>query len=110
MSRSAYFFLLAALVAGNLWDAIPQPDLPPGDARRAGLQCFAEHLLARTKPGETVHFILPPNDADGGLINHRLRYAMPGRYVSTNLDMYPSRRPPDWTATWTGGCEGTLTR
>jgi hypothetical protein len=103
-------FLLAALVAGNLWEALSQPQYTPGDAHRAGLQCFAEQVLARTKPGESVHFILPVNDADGGLINHRLRYALPGRYVSTNLDMFPTHRPPDWTATWTGGCEGSLTR
>ena len=104
-------FLIAALIAGNLWEAIPQPKYPLGDARRAGLQCFAERVLARTSPGDTVQFILPPSDAEGGLINHRLRYAMPGRYVSTNLDMYPSSRHPDWTATWQGtGCEGTLTR
>ena len=103
-------FLLAALAAGNLWDAVSQPQYTPGDTRRAGLQCFAGRVLERTKPGDTVHFILPPNDADGGLINHRLRYAMPGRYVSTNLDMYASPGHADWTATWTGGCEGSLTR
>jgi hypothetical protein len=106
--------LLLALIAANLWDVVSEQSVrvkaSRGDPRRQALQCFAQTVFARTKPGESVHFILPSIDADGGLVNHRLRYALPGRYVSTNVDAAPSRRRPDWTAMWQGGCEGVLTR
>ncbi len=106
--------LLVALIAANLWDVASEQPLrlkaARPDARREGLQCFVHTVLARTKPGEAIHFVLPSTDADGGLVNHRLRYELPGRYVTTNLDSTPSRRRPDWTAVWQGGCEGTLTR
>jgi hypothetical protein len=106
--------LLLALIAGNLWSVISDQGVhlkaSRGDARRQGLQCFAQTVFERTKPGDSVHFILPSIDADGGLVNHRLRYALPGRYVSTNLDASPSRRHPDWTAAWQGGCAGVIKR
>ena len=104
-------FSLIALVAANLaglwsWQSIHrQPAGPHGD-----LQCFAGKVLARTEPRASIRFVLPPDEADGGLINHRLRYALPGRYVSTNLDMCAPNRPPQWIATWRGGCDGSLER
>lgn len=99
--------LAAASLAGTAsWQSIrPRPGGTHG-----ALQCFAEKVLARTAPGTTVHLILPSSEADGGLINHRLRYALPARYVSTNLDLYSPTRRPDWIATWRGGCDGTLER
>jgi hypothetical protein len=106
---------LAALIAANLagiwsWQTIHRQ--PPGP--HGGLQCFAEKVLARTEPGASVRFVLPASEGDGGLINHRLRYALPGRYVSTNLDMFAPTRRPDWIATWNatkhGGCDGSLER
>ena len=106
--------LLLALIAANLWDVVSEQSVrlkaSRGDPRRQALQCFAQTVLARTKPGDSVHFVLPSIDADGGLVNHRLRYALPGRYVSTNLDASPSGRRPEWTAVWQGGCGGVLTR
>src|SRR5436305_8533960 len=102
---------LTALIAANLagiwsWQTIHRQ--PPGAHR--DLQCFAGKVLARTAPRASIRFVLPPYEGDGGLINHRLRYVLPGRYVSTNLDMFAPARRPEWIATWRGGCEGSLER
>ena len=103
--------LLLALLLGNVWGIVswqmPRPSPPHSDA---ALQCFAGKVLALTEPRAAVYFVLPSSEADGGLINHRLRYALPARYVSTNQDMFRSARRPDWIATWRGGCDGTLER
>ena len=104
---------LAALVAASLVGTVswqPLHGTREAPEPHAGLQCFAETVLARTAPREAIHFVLPSSEADGGLINHRLRYALPGRYISTNLDMFPPTRRPDWIAAWRGRCDGTLER
>jgi hypothetical protein len=103
---------IAALIAANLigivsWQTIRAH---PTTGAHRDLQCFADKVLAQTPPRAAIHFVLPPSVDDGGLINHRLRYALPGRYVSTDRDLFPSTRPPDWIATWRGGCEGTVER
>ena len=105
-------FSLVALVAASLWGVLSWQPIrrTPAPATHRDLQCFAEKVLARTPPRATVQFVLPASEADGGLINHRLRYALLGRYVSTNRDLFPPTRRPDWIATWQGGCEGTLER
>ena len=102
----------AVFIAANLLGIVlSQPIRPTAAAgAHAGLQCFADKVLAGTPPRATIHFVLPPSEWDGGLINHRLRYALPGRWVSTNQDMPPPARRPDWIATWRGGCDGTLER
>jgi hypothetical protein len=95
--------LLLALLAGNLWSIVSEqvirPKTPPADPRvvpgRRTLQFFAEGVSARTRPRETILFLLPASEADGGLVNHRLRYALPGRYVTT----VPAERH-DWVAAW----------
>ena len=115
--------ILLALVAGNLLGVVSEqvvrPKSPPADPRvipgRRTLQLFAEGVWARTKPGETILFLLPKDDTDGGLADHRLRYAMPGRYVTT----VPGQRH-DWVAAWRTpapagavvwrGCDGVLER
>jgi len=103
---------LIALIAANLLGVVSSQPVRAHSAAGAhrDLQCFAENVLTRTPPRATIHFVLPSSEWDGGLINHRLRYALPGRYVSTNQDMFPPARHPDWIATWRGGCEGTLER
>ena len=102
------FILIGANLLGIAsWQTIRAR--PAAGAHR-DLQCFAQKVLAQTAPRTAIHFVLPPGEWDGGLINHRLRYALPGRYVSTNQDMFPPARLPDWIATWRGGCEGTLER
>ena len=103
----AVFLLVGANLVGVVsWQSIRAQ---PAGAHR-DLQCFAGRVLALTEPRAAVYFVLPSSEADGGLINHRLRYALPARYVSTNQDMFRSARRPDWIATWRGGCDGTLER
>ena len=115
--------LLLALIAGNLWsvfsDQIVRPKPPRGDPRvgagRRQLQCFAEGVLAHTERHASILFLLPPSETDGGLVNHRLRYALPARFVWTEQDM-----PHDFVASWRTppppgvvvwrGCEGVLSR
>ena len=103
---------LIALVAANLLGVVSSQPIRTQAAvsPHRDLQCFADKVLACTPPRATIHFVLPSTEWDGGLINHRLRYALPGRYVSTNQDMFPPARRPDWIATWRGGCDGTLER
>ena len=102
------FILIGANLLGIAsWQTIRAR--PAAGAHR-DLQCFAQKVLAHTAPRTAIHFVLPSSEADGGLINHRLRYALPGRYVSTDQDMFRSARRPDWIATWRGGCDGTLER
>ena len=93
------------MIAGNLWEVASAPKPPRPDPRRQPLPCFTDKVLAQTRPGDTVYFVVAPIDQDGGLVNHRLRYALPLRYVTTTP---PTR--PHWTAVWKGGCEGLITR
>jgi hypothetical protein len=119
--RTGLLLLLAA-IAGNLWDVIswqsPRPAPPPPATT---LPCFAEGVLAHTQPRDSVVFILPDIAGEGGLANHRIRYALPGRYVTTGHDLVPSPdRPRQWVAAWRSsappgrvvwrGCEGVLER
>jgi hypothetical protein len=117
-----------ALIAGNVWDVIswqvvspkpPRTDPRPGIGRRQ-LQCFAEGVLAHTERRASILFLLPESEADGGLVNHRLRYVLPGRFVWTNQDAVQPRPPIDLFASWRTppppgvvvwrGCEGVLSR
>lgn len=103
--------LLLALLAGNLWSVVSEQPLRPQTLPgRDPLRRFVEEVLTRTRPGDSILFIVPPDDADGGLVNHRLRYALPGRYVSTNRDLIPpGSPPPQWRAVWRGA-DGVLER
>src|SRR5437867_1117878 len=51
---------------------------------RSELRCFAEGVFERTPPRAAVLFLVPPDDSDGGLVNHRLRYVLPGRQIATS--------------------------
>src|ERR1700737_1108616 len=64
--------------------------LPPNGERlrneRSELRCFAEGVFERTPPRAAILFLVPQDDSDGGLVNHRLRYVLPGRQVLTSGD------------------------
>ena len=121
MRRAA--LLLLALIAGNLWsvisDQIVRPQPPRADPRvgagRRQLQCFAEGVLAHTERHAAILFLLPPSEADGGLVDHRLRYMLPARFVWTTQhaphDFVAAWRmpPPPGVPVWSG-CEGVLLR
>jgi hypothetical protein len=111
----------AALLTGGIWPILapfrPLPVFPTiGDQQRrerSELQCFAAGVLARTPPRASILFLVPPDDSDGGLIDHRLRYVLPGRqvlksgtaeYVAT-WHQPPGGGPVIWT-----GCGGALVR
>ena len=73
--------LFAVLVAGGvalLFEHAPQ--LPKSPDHQS-LKRDAEAAFARSQPGSTVTCVVPANQCDGGLINHRLRYLLPGRQV-----------------------------
>ena len=115
---AAAFILL--LLAG-MWPVLapfrPATRLPTiGDRQRAerrDLQRFAEGVLARTENGASIIFLVPADQNDGGLINHRLRYLLPGRFVLTSGSAH-------YTATWHreqrpgqliwSGCGGALVK
>ena len=86
MKRALAAAALAVMIAASLFSRLPPVTKIAADARRERLQRFTESLLAKTKPGDTIEFILPASEDDGGLTNHRLRYLLPGRFVRTNLD------------------------
>src|SRR5258705_479891 len=96
--------LLVALIAANLWDVVSdqivRPKAPRGDPRvgagRRQLQCFAEGVLAHTERHASILFLLPQTEADGGLVNHRLRYMLPARFVWTTQQAPPH----DFVAAW----------
>jgi hypothetical protein len=121
----APILLLAAMLFGNAWSIVSWQKVwwrpPHGNPSHRALQCFADGVLAHTKPRDSILFILPEDDSEGGLANHRLRYALPGRYISTNHDLVPSSAPPPTSiAVWRSpapsgrviwrGCEGVLQR
>jgi hypothetical protein len=106
-----------AAFAALLLSVIPYPRRPllsdPAAPDHAQLACFAESLLSRTPPRATIVFMLPEDETDGGLINHRLRYILPGRFIRTNRDSgtAPELHSPDYVATWTPNtCSGRLER
>jgi hypothetical protein len=109
--RTAAYAAFAVLLASAVPPLPHLPDRDPFAARHAALTCFATSLLSRTPPGSTVEVYLPPDEADGGLINHRLRYLLPGRFVRTNVDSGTAteRHGADFVATWTPGvCTGSF--
>ena len=104
--RSSFFmFSAVVMITASLLTHFPPPTPIAADARRADLQRFVESLLAKTPPGATILFVLPPSEDDGGLTNHRLRYLLPGRFVRTNLDRgtAPEEHQPDYVARWPRG-------
>ena len=110
-----------ALLTGGIWPILapfrPISAFPTiGDQQRrerTELQCFAAGVLARTPPRASILFLVPPDDSDGGLIDHRLRYVLPGRQVlkSGTADYVATwHQPPGGgRAIWTG-CGGALVR
>jgi hypothetical protein len=99
--------LLALMVLGSLgWAVSWQPlhSVPAPRSDRRELERFAEEVARRTPPRASIFFILPPEDADGGLANHRLRYLLGERYVATNLDKFsPPLQRIDYVAVWRDG-------
>ena len=111
----------AALLTGGIWPVLaPFRPLPPFPtiaeqqrAERRELQCFAEAVLQRTPARASILFLVPADDSDGGLIDHRLRYVLPGRQIVTS-------GPADYVAAWRqatriqhpiwAGCGGLLAR
>lgn len=99
--------LLALMVLGSLgwavaWQPLRRPPAPPSD--HAELQRFVEEVARRTPPHASIFFILPAEDGDGGLANHRLRYLLGERNVATNLDKFsPPLRHVDYIAVWHDG-------
>src|SRR5260221_10407583 len=117
MTFSARRAVASAAFAAILASAIPPrshtPDFDRDRPRHAALACFAATLLGQIPPRVTIVFQLPEDESDGGLINHRLRYLLPGRFIRTNLDSgtAPERHPADFIATWRPGhCAGSLER
>lgn len=117
MPFSARRTVASAAFAAILASAVPPrshtPDFDRYTPRHAALSCFAATLLQQTPPRATILFQLPEYESDGGLINHRLRYLLPGRFVRTNLDSgtAPESHPADFIATWSPGhCAGNLER
>lgn len=103
--------LLAVMVAGSLtwmiaWQPLESPPPMPSDHQE--LERFAAEVAARTPPRSSIYFVLPSDDADGGLANHRLRYLLGERFVTTNLDEFsPPQAHVDYVAVWHDG-HGTL--
>jgi hypothetical protein len=111
----------ALLLGGGVWPVLapfrPFPAFPTiaeqQRAERRELQCFAEGVLQRTPARASILFLVPAGDSDGGLIDHRLRYVLPGRQIVKS-------GPADYVAVWrqaTGnqhriwaGCGGVLSR
>jgi hypothetical protein len=103
--------LLAVMILGNLgwmvaWQPLASP--PPLATGHQDLEQFAAEVADRTPVGSSIYFVLPDDDADGGLANHRLRYILGQRLVATNLDQFsPPLKHIDYRATWRDG-RGTL--
>jgi hypothetical protein len=80
-------------------------------SERSELRCFAEGVFERTPQRAAVLFLVPPDDSDGGLVNHRLRYVLPGRQILTSGDapfIATWHRPPSGARVIWTGCGGTL--
>lgn len=87
-----------------------QPLEPPRPMRSDHLELerFAAEVARRTPPNSSVYFVLPIDDSDGGLANHRLRHILGQRFVATNLDEFSPPLPHiDYIAVWRDG-QGTL--
>jgi hypothetical protein len=110
-----------ALLTGGVWPILspfrPAPAFPTiGERQRAErreLQCFAVGVLERTPARASIVFLVPAGDSDGGLIDHRLRYVLPGRQI---LKSGPAEYVAAWhrpletgNPIWTG-CGGVLVR
>src|SRR2546428_11358500 len=55
-------------------------------SERSELRCFAEGVFERTPRRAVILFLVPPDDSDGGLVNHRLPYVLPGPKIPTSGD------------------------
>ena len=110
----------AVALAGGLWTTLSEQPIhavsPPAPPARRQLQCFAEGVLQRTEPRARVLFVVPSEHTDGRLIDHRLRYAVLGRQITTD-----PKAPADYVAAWMSsppagrrvlwrGCGGVLAR
>lgn len=113
--------LFAVILAGGLWPLLkpflPRPDLPTTAEQlrtdHSELQCFAQNVFLRTEPRTTITFSVPEDFRDGGLVNHRLRYIVPGRHIvlagpATYVASW-RQPPPDGRVVWRG-CGGVLVR
>jgi hypothetical protein len=119
--------LFAALILGGILPLalrfLPGEKFPTPNAqwhaRHAELQCFAEGVLKHTEPRATIRYVMPADVSDSGLINQRLRYLVPGRYIEAGeaLPRSPSSRYlavwhqplPAGQVIWSG-CGGVLVR
>ena len=103
--------LLAVMVAGGLgwmiaWHPLEAPQPMPSDHQE--LERLVAEVAERTPPRSSIYFVLPSDDSDGGLANHRLRYLLGRRFVATNLDEFSPPLPHiDYVAVWRDG-HGTL--
>ena len=107
------------MIAAGIWPIFslfrkPEPIPTTAAAARAEhaqLQCFAEKVLRSTPAGATIRFVVPNEFADGGLIDHRLRYVLPERSVVTqSTGGATAGQSHHYVAIWRGGCDGVLTR
>src|SRR5438552_7933892 len=84
----------ALLLAAGMWPILApfrrSPAFPTvaeqQRTERRELQCFAEGVLQRTPSRARILFLVPAGDSDGGLIDHRLRYLLPGREILKSGD------------------------
>ena len=117
VAAAAFIVLLLAGTWPVLAPLVPATPLPTiGERQRAQrreLQCFANGVLPRTENRASILFLVPPDQTDGGLINHRLRYVLPGRFVVTSgsARYIASWRQPQKPGQliWSG-CDGALVR
>ena len=117
VAAASFALLLGAGVWPILAPFLPAPAFPTiaeqQRTERRELQCFAEGVLQRTPPRASILFLVPAGDSDGGLIDHRLRYVLPGRQIVTS-------GPADYVAAWRqppgvghqvwSGCSGVLSQ
>jgi hypothetical protein len=120
----------AAMIAGGIWpifalfrkaETVPTT-AEQARAEHAELRCFAEGVFRSTPPRAVIRFIVPDAELDGGLIDHRLRYVVPGRYIAAGTAaVRPAATPTrGYIASWREpaaagqvifrGCGGVLVR
>ena len=121
MKRVALIACFVVMLSGGAWPVVAPfvpatrfpTSAPQARAEHRELQCFAEGVFAHTEKRASIRFVLPDDESDGGLVNHRLRYIVPGRTVITSGDAQyvaswhepvPIGRP-----VWSG-CGGVLVR
>ena len=115
----AAFVLAGILPLASLFTAgepIPHSD-PWWDARHAELQCFAKGVLEHTESRSMIHYVLPEDVSDHGLVTQRIRYLVPGRYFEAGAAAVAPGQyvaawhqpPPPGNVVWSG-CGGVLLR